>query len=71
MPSVVRSRRMNAKTFWPEGQAPDFPPVNPAMIAEAERVLGVRLPAAYLDLLRVRNGGETRGFVFPSSQPTS
>ncbi|MDP9794855.1 hypothetical protein J2S43_003367 [Catenuloplanes nepalensis] len=34
-----------------------FPPLTDAMIADAESRLGVTLPAALLDLLRVQNGG--------------
>src|SRR3954454_19521731 len=41
------------------------------MVAEAERQLGVKLPAEYLALLRIQNGGYTHGFGFPMSRPTA
>ena len=43
------------------------------MIAEAERTLGVKLPADLLSLLRVRNGGYVNDdfAVCPTSRPTS
>lgn len=48
------------------------PPKNPAltdiMVAHAQRTLGVTLPATYVDLLRIKNGGSTRGFVCPTKQ---
>jgi hypothetical protein len=36
------------------------PPLTDAMIAAAERQLGVRLPSQYIALLRIQNGGYTR-----------
>lgn len=47
------------------------PPLNDEAIVVAERQLGVRLPAVFIELLRRQNGGYTQGFVFPTSQPTS
>ena len=40
------------------------------MVAEAERQPGVKLPAEYIALLRIQNGGYTRGFGYPMSRPT-
>lgn len=40
------------------------------MVAEAERQLEVKLPTEYLALLRVQNGGYTRGFGYPMSRAT-
>lgn len=54
--------------FWsdePEGEGEAPPPLTAEGVAATERALGVRLPAAYLDLLRVRNGGATRGWECP------
>ena len=42
------------------------PPLTDAMVASAERVLGYRLPASYLQLLRVKNGGVPRRQCFPT-----
>lgn len=41
------------------------------MVKEAEGILGVELPAAFIALLRIQNGGYTRGFVFPTTIRTS
>ena len=51
--------------FWAENHY-DHPPLTDEMVAAAERELGVRLPAEYLTLLRVQNGGQTRGFIYPT-----
>jgi hypothetical protein len=60
-------------TFWTEGAVGVQPPLTDAMVREAERVLGVRLPASLLALLRVQNGGQvaTNWNAFPTSRPTS
>ncbi|WP_097869047.1 SMI1/KNR4 family protein [Streptomyces sp. rh34] len=60
-------------TFWGDGDYGVQPPLTDEMVREAERALGVRLPAALLDLLRVQNGGivATDHDAFPTSQPTS
>ncbi|QEH34916.1 SMI1 / KNR4 family protein [Aquisphaera giovannonii] len=42
------------------------PPLTDAMVASAERALGYALPASYLRLLRVRNGGRPRRRCFPT-----
>jgi hypothetical protein len=48
-------------------------PLTDEMVAGAEDALDVRLPAAYLELLRVQNGGYTAEpfSAFPSPVPTS
>ncbi|MEU4799470.1 SMI1/KNR4 family protein [Streptomyces sp. NPDC023327] len=60
-------------TFWGDGDYGVQPPLTDEMMREAERVLGVRLPAALIDLLRVQNGGIVAADhnAFPTSQPTS
>ncbi len=42
------------------------PPLADAMVASAERALGYALPASYLRLLRVKNGGCPRRQCFPT-----
>lgn len=42
------------------------PPLTAAMVACAERTLGYALPASYLRLLRVKNGGRPRRGCFPT-----
>ena len=41
------------------------------MVAEMERRLGVKLPVEYIELLRIQNGGYTKGFGFPMSVKTT
>jgi len=55
--------------FWGSNYY-DHPPLTDEMVVEAERQLGVRLQEEYLALLRIQNGGYTRGFGFPMSRPT-
>lgn len=42
------------------------PPLTDAMVAEAERVLGSRLPPSYIAALRIQNGGYIRNQSHPS-----
>jgi hypothetical protein len=50
---------IRAEEFWGSNYY-NNPPLTDAMIALAERELGVRLPRRYIELLRVQNGGYTR-----------
>lgn len=47
------------------------PPLTDRMVVEAEAILGVRLPQAYIALLRERNGGTPRRRCFRTPSPTS
>ncbi|WP_233345882.1 SMI1/KNR4 family protein [Saccharomonospora iraqiensis] len=47
------------------------PILTDGMVRQAEAQLGVRLPRAYVSLLRERNGGEPRNRCFPTRFPTS
>lgn len=47
------------------------PPASSEMIGAAERSLGVRLPAAYVSLISLRNGGSLRKRCFPTPFATS
>jgi hypothetical protein len=47
------------------------PPLTAESVAEAERVLRVRLPIELVELLHIQNGGYTKGFVHPMSEPTT
>ncbi|WP_243460428.1 hypothetical protein [Streptomyces sp. M54] len=44
-------------TFWEDGGFGVHQPLTDEMVREAERALGVTLPLALLDLLRIQNGG--------------
>jgi len=56
--------------FWDSNNC-NHPPLTDEMIAIAEERLGVRLPEEYLSLLRIHNGGYTKGFGYPMTQPTT
>lgn len=56
--------------FWSSNYY-THPPLTDEMIAVAEEQLGVTLPAEYIDLLRIQNGGYTHRFGFPMTQPTT
>jgi hypothetical protein len=47
------------------------PPLTDAMVEAAEDVLGYKLPASYLRVLWLRNGGYPKHFCFPTRTPTS
>ncbi|MET9955836.1 SMI1/KNR4 family protein [Streptomyces sp. NPDC006339] len=44
-------------TFWDEDPHGSLAPLTDPVVREAERRLGVRLPQALLEILRIRNGG--------------
>ena len=60
-------------TFWGEGRYGVQPPLTDVVVQDAERQLGVRLPASLLEILRVQNGGEVAELwnAFPTDVPTS
>lgn len=60
-------------TFWADDDHGVQPPLTDEAVQEAEEVLGVPLPSALLDLLRVRNGGSVAADhdAFPTGQPNS
>ncbi|WP_405910089.1 MULTISPECIES: SMI1/KNR4 family protein [unclassified Streptomyces] len=60
-------------TFWGEGLYGVQPPLADAVVQDAERRLGVRLPASLLEILRVQNGGLVAEVwnAFPTDVPTS
>ncbi|WP_329394637.1 SMI1/KNR4 family protein [Streptomyces melanogenes] len=60
-------------TFWGGGLCGVQPPLTGAVVQDAERQLGVRLPASLLEILRVQNGGLVAELwnAFPTDVPTS
>ncbi|MEU4098832.1 SMI1/KNR4 family protein [Streptomyces sp. NPDC026673] len=59
--------------FWGDGDYGVQSPLTDEAVRDAECVLGVTLPAALLDLLRLRNGGSAAAGhnAFPTGRPTS
>lgn len=41
------------------------------MVITAEAILNVKLPKLLIDLLKIQNGGYTRGFIYPMTVKTS
>ncbi|WP_251069859.1 SMI1/KNR4 family protein [Streptomyces sp. ISL-96] len=60
-------------TFWGDGDYGVQQTLTDEMVREAERALGVTLPSALLDLLRIQNGGIVAADhdAFPTGRPTS
>lgn len=60
-------------TFWGEGLYGVQPPLTVAVVEDAERQLGVRLPTSLLEILWVQNGGVVAAAwnTFPTDVPTS
>ncbi|MBV8390594.1 MAG: SMI1/KNR4 family protein [Mucilaginibacter sp.] len=56
--------------FWKEGKG-KHPSLTNEMIQIAEESLGVKLPLLLIELLKIKNGGYTRRFAFPTNQKTS
>jgi hypothetical protein len=61
---------VDMRDFWGSNYY-GHPALTHEMIVIAEGRLGVRLPAAFIALLRVQNGGYTKGFAHPMSQRTT
>lgn len=61
---------IDLRDFWGSNYY-EHPPLTSPALAEAERVLGVSLPAELVELLRIQNGGYTRGFMHPMSERTT
>jgi hypothetical protein len=55
---------MLSTEFWGENYY-NHPPLSEDMVRQAENVLNVKLPPSYIALLKVQNGGYTKGFQFP------
>ena len=56
--------------FWGSNYY-NHPPLTDEMVAVAEQQLGIKLPAEYIGLLRIQNGGYTRGFGYPMTCRTT
>ncbi|MFA0961559.1 SMI1/KNR4 family protein [Roseivirga sp. BDSF3-8] len=61
---------INKAEFWDLNYY-ENPPLTDKMIKQAEAELGVKLPDSFLDLLKIQNGGYTKGFAFPMTKKTT
>jgi hypothetical protein len=61
---------MDKDNFWGSNYY-NHPALATDMVTEAEHVLGVKLPSELIELLTIQNGGYTKGFAYPMTQPTS
>jgi hypothetical protein len=68
----VRPQTMaiDPRDFWDVNYY-KHPPLTDEMLAEAEATLGVHLPTELVELLRIQNGGYTKGFSHPMNQKTT
>ncbi len=58
------------KEFWYTAYSPNKV-LTDEIVTKAEEILGFKLPTAYLEMLKIQNGGETQGLVFPTKVKTS
>jgi hypothetical protein len=56
--------------FW-DSNYYKHPPLTDEMISTAEIILKVKLPILFIDLLKVQNGGYTKGFAYPMTVKTT
>lgn len=61
-----RINMINTEDFW-DSNYYNHPDLTDEMIEIAEKKLNVKLPNSYINLLKVMNGGYTKGFAFPMS----
>ncbi len=61
---------INMTEFW-DSNYNSNPPLNHEMIQQAEDELGLKLPDSFLALLKIQNGGYTKGFAFPMTEKTT
>jgi hypothetical protein len=61
---------INPNEFWDTDHS-ENPKLTDDLVIMAQEALGVTLPLSLIELLRIHNGGYTKGFVFPTVQPTS
>lgn len=58
--------------FWQDKDLCTLPfPLTDELVRQAEERLGFKLPQAYIDLLKIRNGGIPVRNCFPTTTPTS
>jgi hypothetical protein len=61
---------IDKKGFW-DSNYYNHPSLTDEMISTAAVKLGVKLPKTLIELLRIQNGGYTKGFAYPMTQKTT
>lgn len=61
---------MTPAEFWDE-RSDINPTLTPELRAQAEKILGVKLPESLVKVLEYQNGGYSKGFGYPMTQKTS
>lgn len=57
------NNKTNTKAFWDVNYY-NHPPLTAEMIQLAEKILAIKLPETFVELLKIQNGGFTKGFAF-------
>lgn len=65
-----RNMKINKPDFWGSNYY-SHPPLTEDMIIAAEKSLNVKLPGLFIELLKIQNGGYTRGYAFPMTEKTT
>ncbi|HVI47908.1 MAG TPA: SMI1/KNR4 family protein [Chitinophaga sp.] len=60
---------INLNEFW-RANGSTHTPATDDSIAIAEQILNVKLPPLFVDLLKIQNGGNTKGYIFPTAKKT-
>lgn len=61
---------INKLNFWGSNYY-NNPSIKEETIDKAEKILGIKLPSSFIDLIKIQNSGYTKGFVFPTKIKTS
>jgi hypothetical protein len=61
---------ISKKDFWDVNYY-NHPPLTDDMVVFTEKTLNLKLPTTLIELLKIQNGGYTKGFAFPMTQKTS
>lgn len=63
---------IDSNNFWDDSDYfTSTTPVTDKLIMNTEKFLGYKLPKAYIDLIKIKNGGSPVKTCFPTTQPTS
>ena len=66
----LKKMTINKKDFW-DTNFYNHPDLTDEIVEIAEESLKVKLPRLLIQLLKIQNGGYTKGFVFPMKQKTT